>query len=217
MAHTRASKRSRYRLGLRAHQRSDARSRRAWIQPSYERTRQRLRNGSAPRHRRRDLRRNRSGRASRLFRSGKLRVSQRLGSRRLSGIPSLARRCARAKPPGRHRPVYLHARAAHRDAATARTRRRLARSLRPAAKRWSAQSRVHRFPQASFGMEREEGGNHISMVTARTGIILKAISAFIMTVLLALTLPALPARADGAASTRNIILGGALAAGTLLI
>lgn len=66
-------------------------------------------------------------------------------------------------------------------------------------------------------MEREEGGNHISMVTARTGIILKAISAFITTALLALTLPALPARADGAASTRNIILGGALAAGTLLI
>src|SRR5579872_4146790 len=216
MAHTRASKRSRYRLGLRAHQRSDARSRRAWIQPSYERTRQRLRNGSAPRHRRRDLRRNRSGRASRLFRSGKLRVSQRLGSRRLSGIPSLARRCARAKPPGRHRPVYLHARTAHRNAPTARTRR-LARSLRPAAKRCRAQSRVHRFPQDSFGMEREEGGNHISMATARTGIILKAISAFIMTALLALTLPALPARADGAASTRNIILGGALAAGTLLI
>jgi uncharacterized protein (DUF2252 family) len=55
------------------------------------------------------------------------------------------------------------------------------------------------------------------MITVRTGIILKAISAFIVTALLALTLPALPARADGAASTRNIILGGALAAGTLLI
>ena len=55
------------------------------------------------------------------------------------------------------------------------------------------------------------------MLTLRTGIILKAISAFIVTALLALTLPALPARADGAASTRNIILGGALVGGTLLI
>ena len=66
-------------------------------------------------------------------------------------------------------------------------------------------------------METEEGGNYSSMVTRRTGIILRAISAFIVSALVALTAPALPARADGAASTRNIILGGALVGGTLLI
>ena len=42
-------------------------------------------------------------------------------------------------------------------------------------------------------------------------------SVLALTGLLAATLPMAPANADGAASTRNIILGGALAAGTLLI
>jgi len=55
------------------------------------------------------------------------------------------------------------------------------------------------------------------MITTRTGIILRTLAVLVLTALVAATLPAAPARADGAASTRNIILGGALAAGTLLI
>ena len=39
----------------------------------------------------------------------------------------------------------------------------------------------------------------------------------LLTALIAATFPVAPARADGAASTRNIILGGALAAGTLIV
>jgi hypothetical protein len=49
------------------------------------------------------------------------------------------------------------------------------------------------------------------MSLSRIGIVLA------LTALVGTTLPAAPARADGAASTRNIILGGALAGGTLLI
>jgi hypothetical protein len=51
----------------------------------------------------------------------------------------------------------------------------------------------------------------ITMFAKKTGIILALIA------LLASVIPAPPAQADGAASTRNIILGGALVGGTLLI
>ncbi|MBV8599999.1 MAG: hypothetical protein JO359_00395 [Candidatus Eremiobacteraeota bacterium] len=50
-----------------------------------------------------------------------------------------------------------------------------------------------------------------AMLFKKSGIILALIA------LLASSFPAAPAAADGAASTRNIILGGALVGGTLLI
>jgi uncharacterized protein HemX len=51
----------------------------------------------------------------------------------------------------------------------------------------------------------------------RSAIVQRTVAAALLCALGALVVPSAPARADGAASTRNIILGGALAAGTLLI
>jgi uncharacterized protein HemX len=55
------------------------------------------------------------------------------------------------------------------------------------------------------------------MIARQPSTFLRTIAAFMLLALAAVALPVTPARADGAASTRNIILGGALAAGTLLI
>src|SRR5579884_1999025 len=55
------------------------------------------------------------------------------------------------------------------------------------------------------------------MVLKGNGLIFKGAAVAALTALLSATLPVQPARADGAASTRNIILGGALAAGTVLV
>lgn len=54
-------------------------------------------------------------------------------------------------------------------------------------------------------------------MTMRYSAIIRATAIAVLAAFVALFVPAAPAKADGAASTRNIILGGALAAGTLLV
>jgi septal ring factor EnvC (AmiA/AmiB activator) len=54
-------------------------------------------------------------------------------------------------------------------------------------------------------------------MTMRYSALINATAIAVLAAFVALLVPAVPANADGAASTRNIILGGALAGGTLLI